>query len=645
MRACVRSARTRWTRLLWGGWLLCAVGVWAAPEVARVEPPGWWLGHSLNPVRLHLRGANLTGARVEFDGEGLEVGSVRVSPAGTSLFADVRIGGEAAVGPARLKVLGPGGEVAEAVFELLEPLGREGRFRGVGPDDVVYLILTDRFANGDPTNDNPEVAPGLTDRTKPRFYHGGDFQGVLDRLPYLQELGVTALWLTPWYDNVNHLNRRERYTADNRLAAEGDPVTDYHGYGAVDFYGVDEHFGTLAKLRELVGAAQARGMKVIQDQVANHTGPYHSWVDDPPTLTWFNGTREAHLANTWQTWTLPDPYAPPSLQRSTLEGWFIDLLPDLNQNDPECARYLIQNSLWWVGVLGLDAIRQDTLPYVPRTFWRDWTLALKREYGDLNVIGEMFDGDAAKVSFFQGGRERFDGVDSGIGWLFDFPLYYPVRRVFAGGQSMQQLAEQLGRDHLYVNAEGLVTFLGLHDVGRFMSEKGATLEGLQLAFTFLFTTRGTPLIYYGDEVAMRGGTDPDNRRDFPGGWPGDPQNAFTAAGRTPEQQAVFGHVSQLARLRREHEVLRRGRLMHLEVGDSVYVYARVSEGRRMVVALNNSVEPQEVAVDLSPLGLRSAPAFELRFGQGEVKEVSETRVNLELPARAGGVFQLSEGAE
>src|SRR6185295_13460437 len=386
-----------------------------------------------------------------------------------------------------------------------------------------YLAMPDRFANGDPRNDDPG-ARGLLDRSKGRYYHGGDFQGLIGKLPYLQDLGITALWLNPWYDNANRLNEKETY--------DGKAITDYHGYGAVDFYAVDEHLGDLAKLRELVDAAHARGIKVIQDQVANHTGPYHPWVTDPPTPTWYNGTSAKHLANTWQTWTLQDPHASPEVQRATLEGWFIDILPDLNQDDPEVARYLIQNTLWWIGVSGLDGIRQDTLPYVPRRFWRDWMAAIKLEYPRLKVVGELFDGDPAMLEFFEGGAQHFDGVDSGIDSLFDFPLFFKVREAFGQGKNLREVANLLARDHLYRDPASFVTFLGLHDVPRFMNEPGATLDGLKLAFTFLLTARGTPLVYYGDEIALPGGGDPDNRRDFPGGFPGDARSAFESGSRS-----------------------------------------------------------------------------------------------------------------
>ena len=232
------------------------------------------------------------------------------------------------------------------------------------------------------------------------------------------------------------------------------------------------------------------------------------------------------------------------MQKATLEGWFIDILPDLNQDDPEIARYVIQNTLWWIGVTGLDGIRQDTLPYVHRRFWRDWMAAIKKEYPRLTVVGELFDGDPALVSFFQGGEARFDGIDSGVDTLFDFPLYYTIREAFAQRRLAARRRARCSRaTTCTATRRVLVTFLGLHDVPRFMNEPGATpRRRCAAAFTFLLTARGTPLVYYGDEIAMPGGGDPDNRRDFPGGFPGDARSAFEAAGRTPDEEAVHAHV-------------------------------------------------------------------------------------------------------
>jgi len=603
------------------------VALLAAPQVAKVEPPGWWPGHSMASVRLLVRGRDLEGARVA-SAPGVRVAEApRVSATGTSLLVDVAIDPGAAPGPRALRLTTATGS-ADVPFELRAPLPRDGRFQGFTPDDVVYLIMPDRFANGDPSNDDPARARGLHDRARPRYYHGGDLQGIIDRLPYLKDLGVTAIWTTPVYDNVDHLNEKERY--------DGAAITDYHGYGAVDFYAVDEHLGDLAKYRELVEAAHAAGLKVIQDQVANHTGPYHPWVADPPTPTWFHGTAERHPKNVWQTWTIADPHATPATQRDTLDGWFIDILPDLDQDDPDVSRYLVQNALWWVGMTGLDAIRQDTLPYVPRRFWSEWSAALHREYPKLTLLGEMFDGDPALVSFFQGGAVR-DGIDTGIDTLFDFPSFYPVRRAFAEGKPLRELAVMLAHDRLYPDASVLVTLSGLHDTGRFMNEPGATLAGRQLADTLLLTARGTPLVYYGDEIGMRGGGDPDNRRDFPGGFPGDARNAFTTNGRTPEEAAVFGHLRRLLGLRAELPPLRRGRMVTLAVTEQAWAYARVLGDQAVVVVLNNAPESIVLDIPTAPAGWTADRTVENRLGGGTVR-IEGGRLRASLGARSAAIY-------
>ncbi len=572
------------------------IGTASSPEVFQVEPPCWWVGHSHNPVRVLFTGTNLGGAKIK-PPAGFSISNLTISLAGTHAFADVYIPRKATVRSREFKVRTPQGTTT-ASFSILPTLPRQNRFAGFSNDDVIYLLMPDRFANGDRTNDDPAVSRGLFNRARPRDYHGGDFQGVINRLPYLRDLGVTALWLTPWYDNVNHANTREKYTSDNQRSTNGIASTDYHGYGAVNFYAVEERFGDIAKLRELVTTARAAGFKFIQDQVANHTGPFHPWVHDPPTPTWFNGSADNHLNNSWQTWTLAERNPPPDKLKSTLEGWFINILPDLNQNDPETATYLIQNSLWWIGMTGVDAVRQDTLPYVPRGYWSKWTSSLKKEHPHLTILGEMWDGKPELVAFFQGGRKQFDGVDSGIDTLFDFPLHYAMRDVFAKRQPMTKLAQILAADTNYVDARNLVTFLGLHDTSRFMSERGATIEGLQLAFTYLLTTRGTPLIYYGDEIAMRGGGDPDNRRDFPGGWAEDQHNAFETAGRTPDEARVHDHVRKLLTLRRELPQLRRGETIQLESDEASSAFARVAGDSAAIVVINNGDAPRTLRLDL-----------------------------------------------
>ena len=604
------------------------------PQVTKVEPPGWWANHSINPVRVLMRGQNLRGATVQAPA-GLVAGATKVNTAGTYVFVDVRVTPQARPGLQNLRITTPAGSV-DAPFEIYAPLPRVGRFQGFTTDDVMYLIMTDRFSDGDPSNNDPPQSKGMYDRSRTRYYHGGDFEGIIAHLPYLKDLGVTAIWLTPWYDNVNHLNEREQYP--DRPGEEKRKITDYHGYGSVDFYGVEEHFGTLAKLREMVDAAHKLGIKVIQDQVANHSGPYHPWVKDPPTPTWLNGTQANHLANVWQTWSVRDPHSTAQVSQETLDGWFVDILPDLNQSDPEVARYIIQNTLWWIGVTGIDAIRQDTFQYVPRTFWRQWMAAIKREYANVNVVGEVLDGDVAHTSFFQGGRVRYDGIDDRLDTLFDFPLMYPIRRAFAEGKDIRELPRILASDPLYTNASVLVPVIGNHDLKRFMNEPDATIEGLKMAQTLIMTMRGTPQLYYGDEIAMEGGDDPDNRRDFPGGFPADGIDAFHTRNR--KQDSVFQHQKLLGQLRRELEPLRHGTLINLFAKEHQYVYVRSTTSASVIVAFNNDKKSATVEFDVTDTRLMNGATLFDRLGNVKDARVTNRKVKFEIPAHSSAVLTM-----
>lgn len=600
-----------------------------APEILKVDPPSWWTRSTVNPVRLMIHGRNLQDARVNVQ-ELRIINIPKISERGTYIFVDVFIPPNTRPAPRSISVTTPRGS-ASSSFEVLAPLNRTGRFQGFSPADVMYLIMIDRFADGDPSNNEPPQSRGIYDRKNKFYYHGGDLQGVINHLPYLKDLGVTAIWLTPWYDNYDRLNQIE--------LKEDKPSTGFHGYNPQDFYGVEEHFGTHAKLRELVEAAHRSGIKIIQDQVVNHTGPYHPWVDDPPTPTWFNGTRSKHLKNVFQTWVLHDPRAVDSLKRETMEGWFLDFLPDLNQHDAEVSRYLIQNTLWWIGTTGLDGIRMDTWQYVPNSFWRDWTRVVKREFPNFRVVGEVKDGDVVHTSFFQGGRVRFDGVDSGLDSLLDFPLFYPIRHAFAEGKPIDAIPKTLAKDYLYTNSEILVTLLGGHDDGRFMSEKGATIEGLKLANAFVLTTRGVPQLYYGDELAMEGGDEPTTRGDFPGGFAGDKRNAFSAGGRTKDEQELVEFIRRLTKLRREYEPLRTGKLVNLYVSEQQYAYARSTRDQFAIVVFNNDNKPAKIEFDVTP----AKATFQIgvlndRLNTTSNVNVSQGKLRLTLPERSVAIY-------
>jgi len=432
-----------------------------------------------------------------------------------------------------------GGERAEARYSFGARKPASAGFAGFSSADVMYLIMTDRFADGDLKNDGPHAMDAATsaaaeaERAKPRGWHGGDYRGIEEHLDYLQQLGVTAVWVTPPYEN---------------LGAES-----YHGYHATDMYRVDPHWGSMADLQALAEALHKRGMKLVLDDVPNHVGPLHPWVTDEPTPTWFHGTAEHHIAGETNFEALIDPHAPERDRVGTLDGWFVDSLPDMNTDDATVAQYLRQNAVWWIEETGADGLRIDTFPYVGREFWHEYMAEVKTLYPRLTEVGEVSNGDPVITSSFADGVTRA-GVDTGLYTPFDFPVYFAAQEVFVKGAPMQKLAQVLGQDSLYPHADRLVPFLDNHDKPRFAEQvPDASLR--RLAFAYLLTTRGTPQLYSGDEIGMKGGDDPDNRRDFPGGFPGAAQDAFTQTGRTAEQQAEFGWVAGLTKLRHEHAAL------------------------------------------------------------------------------------------
>ena len=606
-----------------------------APVVKKVEPPNWWV--NLTPdVMLLVSGKNLRATGVDCNLPEISVSRTQSSSNGDYLFVWLRLDPKLKRGTAVCRITTLNGQ---ASFELPITARKQivGRNQGLSLDDVIYLIMPDRFANGDPTNDEPVEASGSHDRTQPRAYHGGDLRGVLQHLPYLKELGVTTLWLTP--------------IVKNGAAA------DYHGYGAVDLYAVDSHLGTLADYQDLVSAAHKLHMKILFDVVPNHVGPLHPMVQDPPTPDWFHGSAQTHLSSSppitgefyGQPQTkkpandvfeaLADPHTPEALRKNLTDGWFFNVLPDLNTEDPLVVEYLIQNAVWWAETSGLDGYRIDTFPYVPRAFWAQWHQSLRALYPRLSTIGEVFHPDPVVTSFYAGGRKGWDGIDTQLTTVFDFPTYFAVRDVLLNGAPAGRLANILRQDALYPHPDFLVPFFANHDTTRFASASGTSLKKEQLAFGLTLALRGIPEIYYGDEIGMTGGDDPDNRRDFPGGWTEDAKNAFTRDGRTPDQQRLFEYVQHLLRLRREHESLRGGKLWHLAVDDSTYVFLRESEEDKLIVAFHDGTTAKTMNVSLKDTPAKGLPGASLLFGEAQA-ELSGDRLNLTLPPQSLSILAL-----
>lgn len=601
------------------------------PSVTKVEPPSWWAGHTINPVRLLVRGQNLAGGTVRARTPLIKISDISVNTKGTYLFVNLSISQQARAGSYPLVLSTSTGETS--IPFRIEPSPDSTRsFRGINSDDVIYLIMPDRFANGDPSNDNPPgSSPEANDRKNARGFHGGDLRGIINRLEYLKQLGVTALWLTPWYDNWNGITHCEKPWC---------PHTYYHGYHAIDYYAVEDRFGDMSTLREFVSKAHALGLKVIQDQVANHVGSRHPWTSDPPLPDWFHGTLAEHTLNKFTNSALLSPNANDHARRNVLDGWFSDDLPDMNQENPEVARYEIQNSLWWIGMTGIDGVRQDTIQYMPRAFIRELSDAQHRQYPKMWMVGEVFETDAAHTAFFVGGHRGWDGVDTHLDSVFDFALWNTSRQVFTNRLPMIALREQLKYDALYPDPARLTTLLNNHDTARFMSLPQATLAGAMMHTAFLLSIRGIPQLYYGEEIAMNGGEDPDNRRDFPGGFPGDRRNAFEVSGRTADEQKMFEWTQAWLRLRAEHSSIRHGRMIDLFYDNEVCIFARRDKRETVVLAFNRSAPEKTVVLPAAVLNLTEGSELVPVLGAQPRGVVSNRSLRLTLPERTAVAYLL-----
>ena len=584
-----------------------------APVVNKIEPPNWWVG--ITPeVMLLLSGQNLEATHVTCNLPTVTVSRTQSSAGGRYLFVWLKIASDTRTGVAICRITTTTGQTS---LEL--PLAARtptlGKFQGLGPEDVIYQIAPDRSANGD-----MKQSHGNT-------YHGGELRGIRDHLPYLKNLGVTTLLLTP--------------------ILASDTRQQDHGFGAVDLYAIDTRLGTLDDYKELVAAAHEQHMKVLFDAVINNVGPRHPWVADPPMADWFHGRPKQHadssdpLKNTpyGRTESKPsttsldplevivDPHAPARWKRLVTDTWYSGVLPDLNTENPIVAQYLLQNSIWWAETSGLDGFDLDAFPYVPRKFWSDWHAGIHRIYPNMTTIGEVIHADPSVTSFFAGGQRHWDLVNSGVTTVFDFPLCFVLRDVLLQGAAASNIADVLRHDSLYPHPERLVEFLGNANVPQF-TNADATQRKLGLAL--VLTLRGIPELYYGDEMGIISRGDPVHWSDFP----------FVPEKRTPEQKDIFAYVQALLRLRREHPVLQNGQLWHLASDDASYIFLRESEDERVLVAFNHSNQAHGLRVPLNETPAQGAAGASSLLGDAKV-EFSNGEAHLDLPARSITVFLLN----
>ena len=597
----------------------------SGPRIDKIDPPGWWVG--LPDPMLLVHGEGLNHARFALSGKGVTLDHSQASENGHWAFLWLQTKSAA---PQTLWISASNHKGRSRLsYVLAERSHQADGHRGFSSADVLYLIMTDRFAEGRPDSDPPD-----DDRASARAWHGGDFAGIEQHLDYLRQLGVTAVWTTP-------------------VASNAGMQSSYHGYAATDLYAVDPHFGTLEDYRNLSDALHAREMKLVIDLVPNHIGVAYPWVNDPPAPGWFHGTLEHHRAAQSDFYQLVDPHAPPQAWHDITNGWFTDAMPDLNQENPLVARYLIQNALWWVETANVDGIRLDTFPYVDRAFWRDFHATLHSVYPHLTTVGEIFHRDPEVTSYFAGGIAH-QGVDTGLDTPFDFPVYFALRDVLAHDKPMTELATVLRQDALYPHPERLVPFIGNHDTTRFLTDAGESVPRLKLALGLVATLRGMPQIYSGDEIGMDGGKDPDNRHDFPGGFPGDAQNAFTQAGRTPVEQEIFSWTSGMLKLRAAHPELQTGLEQNLFADDDAFAFVRTQEaggcspspvsgssGERFLIVINKAQHSKTLDLPMEATALAGCMSFQPAAPTtGSVPVANGGKLHIEEPAESITVFDV-----
>lgn len=550
----------------------------------RIDPPFWWVGMKNSSLELLLYGKDISKASVTMKYDGVKLLKRETTANPNYLFLTLEISPKAKPGNFIL-TLRNGASVIVRSYTLLARQKGLKEAQGFSSADAVYMLMPDRFSNGDPTNDVVEGFPDKMHRDSLNYRHGGDLQGIINHLDYISDLGMTALWCTPLAEN-----NMSKYS--------------YHGYAFTDFYAVDRRFGTNDDYRRLVDSCHKHGLKVIQDVVLNHMGDNNYLAKDPPSSAWINDLAASKASTNWKkdfqrpnyrSSTHSDPYASDYDKRGLTERWFDWMMPDINGNEQHLATYLIQNSLWWIEFAGLDGLRVDTYPYPAKEFTAKWTKAVLDEYPRLGMVGEVWITESVGMSaYWQAGARNADGFNAHLPSITDFPVNGALGAIFnekeewMGG--MVKLYNVLAQDFLYPDASKNLVFLDNHDLSRYLSVVNEDVRKLKMALSVLLTMRGTPQIYYGTEIGMTGYKDPDPlvRKDFPGGWKEDTVSAFTAAGRSPKQNEIFTHVKTLATWRKTKPVVQSGKLMQFVPSEGIYVYFRYNANESVMVVVNNN---------------------------------------------------------
>ncbi len=549
---------------------ICTIA--SAQKIDRIEPPSWFTGMKNPALQLMVYGKEIGSFDVSTSCQGVSISTLFKTDNPNYLFVNLQIGSQALPGNIVLSFT-KGKQKLTYNYPLLPH--PENPVRGFNASDVLYLLMPDRFSNGDPSNDNIEGMLEKSDRGNPGGRHGGDLKGVSDHLDYIRDLGVTGIWLNPFLEN-----NQQR--------------SSYHGYSITDFYRVDPRYGTNDEFKGLVSKIHSMNLKIVMDMIFNHMGSGHWWMKDLPARDWIHQFNTFTRTN-YRVPAIMDPYAAKADADLLEKGWFDVTMPDLNQNNPLVENYLTQNSLWWIASFGIDGIRMDTYPYPDKYMMSRWAKRVTSEFPGFFIVGEVWYEQEALTAYWAFNKVNPDGYRSNLPSVTDFPLSLAAGKAFSEPDSwsggMARFYLTLSQDILYPEPLRNVIFLDNHDLTRFFTQTGRRLDNYKMALSFILTTRGIPQFYYGTEIIMEGDKSMGDgylRQDFPGGWNGDTKNAFTGANLNFTEKEAFAFTKKLLNWRKEKEVIHSGKLKQFIPENNMYVYFRYNDKESVMVILNNS---------------------------------------------------------
>ena len=548
--------------------------------IERVEPPNWWVGMKTNDLQILVYGNSINDLIPKISNSNIELTSFNKVQNENYLFLNISISENAKPDEVEIDFYKNNVLVDRYIFSLLEREKNASNVEGFDNSDVMYLITPDRFANGDPANDDIKSMYERPNRDYNRGLHGGDIQGIINHLDYIKDLGFTTVWLNPVLEN----NMKK---------------SSYHGYSTTDYYKVDPRFGTNELFRELSINAKEKGIKLVMDMIPNHCGSEHWFFKDPPMDNWFNN-QSGFKQTSHRRETVQDIYASEIDKREHADGWFVETMPDLNQKNQKMSKYLIQNTLWWIEYARLSGIRVDTYPYSDKDFMSDWTLAVMDEYPNFNIVGEEWSDNPIVISYWQKDKINHDGYVSYLPTLMDFPLQISFTEAllddFSWGNGFIKPYKTLASDFLYPNPNNLLIFPDNHDMTRFFTQVNNDIDLFKMGIVYYSTMRGIPQFYYGTEILMNSDENPGDhgliRTEFPGGWPDHSKNAFTGDGLSYKERQTQLFFKEILNWRKDNKVIHNGKLIQFAPKGGIYSFFRILNNKMVWVIFNRNNSPE-----------------------------------------------------